>query len=90
MALELNMPQGWAVKTISDDGNWDEVNQKVKWGPYFDPLSRTITVTLTRSTPRDRTAMDRGLGTPRPERPLWRGFIGTVSFDGLTQPIRIR
>lgn len=34
--LEDAPPAGWTVGSISDGGTWDSLNQKVKWGPYFD------------------------------------------------------
>jgi hypothetical protein len=46
--LEDLPPTGWtAVGNISDGGWYDAGNHKVKWGPFFDDLSRTIAYDLT-------------------------------------------
>jgi len=69
--LELSVPQGWAVLKISDGGQWDEVYRKVKWGPFLDNLSRTVTVSMQPVTP----------------SALYLGFAGTVSFDGTNHDV---
>jgi hypothetical protein len=71
VALEYEIPEGWIVSSISDDGQWDERHRKVKWGPYFDNLSRTVTITA-------RPSADQ---VPR------EGFSGMVSFDGVNRSI---
>jgi|GEM_PF-2348878 len=42
-------PAGWTVdaESISHGGTYDSENHKVKWGPYFDDLSRTVTYEIT-------------------------------------------
>ena len=73
MALEFRVPRGWDVTSISDGGQWDAIHRKVKWGPFFNQLSRTVTFTAHPRTPQPRLA----------------DFSGTVSFDGLNRPIEI-
>jgi len=71
MALEYSVPGGWEVLTISDAGQWDPIHRKVKWGPFFEDLSRTVTLEV------------RSLARPAP----FEGFWGTVSIDGINQRI---
>ncbi len=78
-ALEIELPTGWAVSNISDGGAWDDVHRQIKWGPFMDGLSRSLTASL---TPAGRLRGAR-IGDLR--------FLhGTVSFDGVNQPISIR
>ena len=72
-ALDLRIPEDWKVRVASDGGEWDQLHGKVKWGPFFGDLPRTVTVTVNRSL------------LPAQER----GFSGTVSFDGRHYPITI-
>jgi hypothetical protein len=46
-AIEENWPVGFTVSNISEFGAVDSVNNKIKWGPFLDNQSRTITYTLT-------------------------------------------
>ena len=39
-AVEDAPPVGWRVESISAGGTWDAAERKVKWGPYFDRVSR--------------------------------------------------
>ena len=85
VAVELDIPKGWRARSISDDGAWDKVHHKVKWGPFFEELSRTVTFELA------------GVADPailRPYRPTRRvlpnELTGQVSFDGVIQPIWAR
>jgi hypothetical protein len=70
-ALDLRIPEGWGVSVVSDGGKWDRLHGKVKWGPFFGDLPRTVTVTVN--------------GYLR--RVHEHGFTGTVSFDGKDYPI---
>ena len=70
-ALDLQIPKGWVVSVASDGGEWDELHGKVKWGPFFGDLPRTVTVTVNGSLRRVRD----------------HGVIGTVSFDGKNFPV---
>jgi hypothetical protein len=45
-AVEDVPPAGWVVGTISDGGTAD-ANGKVKWGPFFDNVARSLTCQLT-------------------------------------------
>jgi hypothetical protein len=84
-ALEFHVPAGWEVVSISDDGEWDDSNRKVKWGPFFDDLSRTVTFQA-------RRVLDTGRFAARgPKARVDRsGFTGTVSFDGINHMITMR
>jgi hypothetical protein len=42
-ALEEQLPSGWSPTNISHDGILDPGTAKVKFGPFFDHLSRTLT-----------------------------------------------
>lgn len=43
VGLEDGPPAGWTdVSNISDGGTYDSDNQTVKWPPFFDNLSRTV------------------------------------------------
>jgi outer membrane protein assembly factor BamB len=41
-AVEEVPPENWAVQGISDDGLWDGLTGKIKWGPFFDHAPRTL------------------------------------------------
>jgi hypothetical protein len=70
-AVEDQPPAGWEVTGISEGGVWDAVNQKVKWGPFFDHAARTVSYVV---TPPGTAA-----GVAR--------FVGTASFDSVAAPI---
>ncbi|MGB2985243.1 MAG: IPTL-CTERM sorting domain-containing protein [Phycisphaerae bacterium] len=71
-ALEDSPPAGWTnIDSISDGGVYDSENHKVKWGAFFDDLSRTVTY--------DITPPGGATGT--------QCFDGTVSFDGRDEAI---
>jgi hypothetical protein len=80
MALEIEIPSGWTVLRISDGGVWDELHRKVKWGPFFDNLSRTVEF--------EADGVRKGRGLRGGHR--IRGISGAVSFDGVNEPLRIR
>ncbi len=42
-AVEEHLPAGWTVRDLSDGGEWDAVNNAVKWGPFFDHAARRLT-----------------------------------------------
>ena len=69
-AVEDAPPTGWTVDSINESGSWDDVNKKVKWGPYFDANIRTLTYNAT------PPAAETGEKT----------FSGTASFDGGDEP----
>lgn len=65
-------PTGWTdINNISNGGTYDSVHHKVKWGPFFSNLSRTVTYDVTPP------------GQPVGEN----CFAGTVWFNGIGQPI---
>jgi len=45
-AVEESIPAGLTEPSINGGGSWDAVNRKVKWGPFFDANSRTLTYTV--------------------------------------------
>ncbi|XOV69977.1 MAG: SUMF1/EgtB/PvdO family nonheme iron enzyme [Verrucomicrobiota bacterium] len=47
VTIEETLPPMFSATNISGSGVWDARNEKIKWGPYFDNQSRTLTYTLT-------------------------------------------
>ncbi len=71
MALECSVPRGWKIEAISDGGTWDGSSRKVKWGPFFENPTRSVTVRVrAKGAATDLNALD-----------------GSVSFDGINFPI---
>jgi YVTN family beta-propeller protein len=70
-ALEDQPPTGWTVSNISDGGSYDSGTGRVKWGPFFDANSRTLTYDVT--PPAGIT-----------EAVNWTGL---ASFDGVNEEI---
>jgi hypothetical protein len=66
-ATEDSPPSGWTVTSISNSGVFDSVNGKVKWGPLFDGVARTLSYSATPPA-----------GTSGTEP-----FTGKSSFDGV-------
>lgn len=85
MAVECAVPKGWEITAMSEDGQWDAVHRKVKWGPYFQTLSRTVSLTA-RYT--GKTGV-RSIRSPR-DRHTSRDFSVTVSFDGVNSSLDAR
>jgi hypothetical protein len=73
VAFEFQVPQGWIFVEASDDGEWDGTSRKAKWGPFLAGLSRVVTLTL----------------QPAAAPATVEGFVGTVSFDGVNQPVTV-
>ncbi len=46
-AVEDIPPSGWTVSGIDNGGQFDAVNGKVKWGPFFDAQQRTLMYSAT-------------------------------------------
>jgi hypothetical protein len=65
-AVEETPPNGWVISDINENGVWDDINKKVKWGPFFGSNIRTLTYQAT--PPSGETGA--------------KTFSGTVSFDG--------
>ncbi len=84
VALEIDVPQGWVITSQSAGGSWDAIHRKAKWGPFFDELSRTVTFEM--SAVFSATGTARRLTDSRSPR----GISGTVSFDGLNQPVGVK
>jgi len=64
-AVEDAPPANWVVSDINESGQWDDVNKKVKWGPFFDNNTRTLTYQAT--PPSGETGI--------------KTFTGTAAFD---------
>lgn len=67
--VEETPPNGWAVKNISNNGSFDGINKKIKWGIFKDAATvplRTLSYTVTPSA--DATGE--------------KLFTGLASFDG--------
>jgi len=45
-AVEESLPAGLTPYAISDGGSWDSVNQKIKWGLFFDNTTRVLSYKL--------------------------------------------
>jgi hypothetical protein len=65
-AVEDQVPAGWQVINISSNGVFDPVNQKVKWGLFFDQTARVLTYQVVAP-----------LGST-----FGGSFAGQASFDG--------
>jgi len=65
-AVEDAPPDGWAVGQIGSGGAFDAINDKVKWGPFFDNQPRELTY----------------VAIAPPGESGARTFLGTLSFDG--------
>ena len=72
VGLEDKPPSTSAVLSVSDNGSLDVQSGKVKWGPFLAPSIPT-SVTYEISSP--------------PSAPGEACFSGTVSFDGVDEPI---
>jgi len=72
-ALEIQVPRGWKVVRTSDEGVWDDVHRKIKWGPYFDGLARKVRFEVQRVS----------------RRASVHGFRGALSVDGIGYPMTV-
>ena len=72
-AFEEVIPVGLVVSEITGSGEWDAANRKVKWGPFLDAMSRTVSYRVARSA----------WTVPLSEL----GWAGVASFDGASLPI---
>jgi hypothetical protein len=67
--VEETPPAGWAVSNISDNGNFDGINKKIKWGIFKDAATvpfRTLSYSV----------------TPAVDATGDQNFMGLASFDG--------
>ena len=71
VGMEDAPPTGWVVSNISDGGVWDAEHEKVKWGPLFEPFPDQISYDV---TPPSSTQGE-------------HCFFGTVSLDGVNEPV---
>jgi hypothetical protein len=71
-ALEERCPEGLAMINPSDNGQVDESNGIIRWGPYFDHSTRELTCQL----------------FPLSTRVAGASFTGAASFDGATELIQ--
>lgn len=84
-AVEVDVPVGWKVSDITDGGVWDAGSRKVKWGVFFEDLSRTVGFIVHGSGKSAATVRNGVLDGVRPEK-----WGGQISVDGVNQPIRVR
>lgn len=70
-AIEDQPPLGWRVVSASDGGQWDPVRGRVKFGPYFDDLSRDLVYVV----------------VPSPDFQEHLSFNGTAAADSVTTPV---
>ena len=90
--LEIDVPQGWKTVDVSNGGEWDATNGKVKWGPLFGDDKTVVTLTLRRTVERERISRkDRNGGrigeVGITAAPSLENITGTVAFDGVTRPV---
>lgn len=45
-AVEDRPPDGWKVVAVADGGTYDAATRKVKWGPFFDRMTREMSYTV--------------------------------------------
>ena len=70
--VEETPPTGWSVSQISNGGTWDDGQQEIKWGPFFEPsIPEQVTYEV--------TPPDVGSGP--------RCFSGIAVFDTGSLPI---
>ena len=69
-AVEDVLPTGWTVSSVSDGGEFDATQRRLKWGPFLDGTARTLTYSAI------PPASASGNCT----------FAGRASFDGANVP----
>jgi hypothetical protein len=69
-AAEELVPEGWTLSSVNEAGEFDPVNQRVKWGPFLDSAPRSLRYALTPPVSAREILTLRGQG----------------SFDGRSQP----
>jgi hypothetical protein len=70
-AVEEQVSSDCSVTQISHDGEFDAVNGRIKWGPFFDNAERELSFVLAAAPTAQATLT----------------FSGTASFDGSSHPI---
>ncbi|NOT00960.1 MAG: hypothetical protein HOP29_10055 [Phycisphaerales bacterium] len=69
--LEDAPPAGWIASKISNGGDWDELTDKIKWGPFFAPsIPSAVTYDIS-----------------PPAMILDSCFAGTITIDIASEPI---
>ncbi len=72
VGLEDSPPPGWTqIDNVTDGGTYDPEAHKIKWGPFFAPFPAQVAYDL----------------LPPEEVAKTDCFVGTVSFNGINQPI---
>ncbi|HRY46591.1 MAG TPA: chitobiase/beta-hexosaminidase C-terminal domain-containing protein [Candidatus Paceibacterota bacterium] len=71
-AVEEEVPPGWLVSAISEQGLWSEATGHIRWGPFMDAGARTLSYTVAPPTHAQGTSI----------------FRGSVSMDGAEYPIQ--
>jgi hypothetical protein len=65
-AVEDLVPNGWVVQDVNEQGGFESVGGKVKWGPFFDNQARELEYAVTRPE----------------NAPDTTSFAGVLSVDG--------
>jgi len=72
VAVEENVPRGWQVSAVSEDGVYDPANGKIRWGLFFGDAVRMLSFIATPPAGMAGTS-------------VWKGI---VSFDGTEVVVR--
>ncbi|MCL5099412.1 MAG: hypothetical protein M1608_18140 [Candidatus Omnitrophica bacterium] len=87
--LEAQVPFDWQIMAISDDGQFDATNQKIKWGLFFDPAGTTVSCELIPTATEDEvsftgTGSFDGVSAPIAGQPsmLRAGLIKFLTLSG--------
>jgi hypothetical protein len=80
-AVEDGVPPGWTVANVSGSGAFDARNAKVKWGPFFDALPRTLSYQATPPGSQAGTVPERGELRRRLASEIERGSGLTRALD---------
>lgn len=70
-AAEEVIPPGWKVLAVEAEGQYDPASGRIRWGVFFDDEPRELSYVA--AAPGEVASVGR--------------FHGTVSFDGMVQPI---
>lgn len=87
VAAELPLPEGWEVLALDQGGQFDPLHRKMKFGPFFDGQTRTLTAAV---RPIGEKPIERrsGLAKDSLSRLSLKRWVAAVSFDGENQEIR--
>lgn len=70
-AIQDAPPAGWTVSAVDNNGTFDDQTGLVKWGPFYDAQTRTLTY----------------VATPPLNTTTKCTFQGSLAMDGVTEPI---